>query len=62
MAKYTVSYSRTVQVKPYENLKIGLSEEYDTDEVPREWAFNKTREKVEEQIQASLKYLGIPGR
>ena len=62
MAKFTVSYSRTVPVRPFENVKIGLIEEYDSDDVPREWAFAKTRERVEEQIKATLHELGIKGR
>ena len=62
MGKFTVSYTRTVKTLPYENLKIGLSEEYDDGEVPREYAFSQVRQKVNDEIASTLKFLGIKAR
>ena len=62
MSKFTVSYTRTVQTVPFENLKIGISKEFNTEDVPEEFAFAKVRDMVETQIDADLKHLGIKRR
>lgn len=38
MGKYTVNYERTIWVRKYETLKIGVMREFDTNECPMEIA------------------------
>lgn len=59
MGKYTISYSRTVRTVPYENIKVSLQEEFDDQEVPKDWAFSEVRGKVEAWIGVELQTLGI---
>jgi len=58
MTKYTITYQRKVQVKPYEMLTIGLTEEFDA--VGETWndAFYIVRDKVDRWITAERSRLG----
>lgn len=49
--KFVVTYGRTVQIKPYESMKVQLLVEHYVDEVPMEYAFKEARDKVEEWIK-----------
>ena len=55
--KYQVHYERTVQVRRYETLKIGLFREYDDQEVPFEVAFEITRHEIDDKITRTLRDL-----
>ena len=59
MTKFSVSYSKKVQTKQYENMTIFLTEEFDTDEVSHDYAFAKVRTKVEQWIVEELQSMGI---
>jgi len=61
MAKFSVSYSRKVQTKQYENMTIFLTEEFDTDEVSQDYAFSQVRATVERWITEELKAMGVKG-
>lgn len=54
MSKFTIEYRRTVRVRPYETLTIGVSEEFSTDEMPYIYAFNQVREMVRGWIKKDL--------
>ncbi len=59
MGKFSVSYSRKVQTKQYENMTIFLTEEFDTDEVSHDYAFSKVRATVEKWIAEELRTMGV---
>jgi len=59
MAKFSVSYSRKVQTKQYENMTIFLTEEFDTDEVSQDYAFSQVRATVERWITEELQAMGV---
>ena len=59
MTKFSVSYSKKVQTKQYENMTIFLTEEFDTDEVSHDYAFAKVRAKVEQWIVEELQAMGV---
>lgn len=59
MTKFSVSYSRKVQTKAYENMTIFLTNEFDTDETSHDDAFSQTRDTVEKWIKEELQSLGI---
>lgn len=61
MAKFSVSYSRKVQTKQYENMTIFLTEEFDTDEVSQDYAFSQVRATVERWITEELQAMGVRG-
>ena len=52
MTKYTITYERKVQVRPYEMLTIGLTEEFDAEEALWGDAFNLVKAKVNQWIEA----------
>lgn len=58
MAKFSVEYSRTVRVKAYNTVKIGLVMEFDTEDRFASDAFWFVRDKVEQWIEDSLRRLG----
>ena len=51
MAKYTITYERKVQIRPYEMLTIGLTEEFDAEEAFWGDAFNVVKDKVNRWIK-----------
>ena len=59
MTKFSVSYTRKVQTRPYENITINLTSEFDTDEVSFDYAHSQIRSKVEEWIKDDLQFLGV---
>lgn len=59
MTKFSVSYARKVQTRPYENLSVYLIEEFDTDEISQDDAFSRVHTTVEKWIEEKLKSMGI---
>ena len=49
--KFVVTYGRTVQMRPYETMKIHLLVEHYVDDVSPDYAFKEARDKVEEWIK-----------
>ena len=49
--KFSVSYGRVVQVKPYETARFNVMIENYKDEVPVSWAFAEARAFVENQVK-----------
>ena len=47
MTKFTITYERKVQVRPYEMLSIGLEREYDTKDAFESEAFVKVANQVD---------------
>jgi len=58
MTKYSIHYERKVQVRPYEMLTIGLTEEFDTEETLRSVAFGMTQTQVDIWIREEQRRLG----
>lgn len=46
MGKYTITYERKVQIRPYEMLAIGLTEEFEEELVGKAEAFDRVRIQV----------------
>jgi len=59
MGKFSISYSRKVQTRKYENVTISLTREFDEDETPYDHAFMEVRSKVDAWIKAELRILGL---
>lgn len=59
MTKFSVSYARKVQTRPYENLSVYLIEEFDTDEISQDDAFSRVNATVERWIEEKLQSMGI---
>ena len=57
MTKFTVSYSRKVQTRQYENMTISLTEEFNIHEDSHDAAFSQTRTIVERWITEALQSL-----
>lgn len=51
MAKFTITYGRKVQVRPYEMLDISLMKEFDTKDSFESEAFVKVANQVDEWIK-----------
>ena len=58
MTKYSITYQRKVQVRPYEMLTIGLTEEFDSEETHWDDAFNLLRTQVSDWIDEERDRLG----
>lgn len=58
MAKFSVEYSRTVRVKAYEIVKIGLVEEFDDEFTSYDEAFCNVQAHVQIWIEQELERLG----
>ena len=54
MTKFTVSFSRKVQTKQYENMTVSLSEEFDSSDFPPDVAFSMVKRRVERWIKTEL--------
>lgn len=55
MTKYIVSYHRTVSTAPYENMKVGLDMEFDSEETPnRNVAWQTVRALVEDWLDIGM--------
>ena len=52
MAKYTITYERKVQIRPYEMLTIGLAEEFDSERNRKPEAFDFVKTRVDMWIAA----------
>ena len=48
--KFTVGYSKTINIGNYESEKYSLSEDYYTEEITVEEAFAKVKKEVEKQM------------
>jgi len=46
VAKYSVYYERKVQIRPYEMLTIGLTEEFNSEETEKDLAFLCVKDQV----------------
>jgi len=57
MAKFTVTYHRKVQVRQYEMLDIGLTQEFDTDMTPKSEAYIMVSHQVDMWIREAMKRL-----
>lgn len=55
--QFTIEYKRTVRVREYETLTIGLHEDFDKSEMSRENAFQMVKYEVEEWISETLQDL-----
>jgi len=51
VTKYTISYERKVQIRPYEMLGIGLTEEFDEPLITKDAAFYLVKKQVNQWIQ-----------
>jgi len=51
MAKYTIHYQRKVQVRQYEMLDIGLTQEFETPGTPKNTAFVQVANQVDSWIK-----------
>ena len=60
MTKYTIHYERKVQVRPYEMLTIGLTQEFDTTDITKALAFDVLRARVDAWIYEETRRLGAP--
>lgn len=47
MSKFSITYERTVRIRPYETLKIGIYEEFDYAVTPQLDAFGQVRDTVD---------------
>jgi len=56
--KYEVYVERKVSTFPYENLTIGLTQQFDDAEVPRDAGFEEVREKLDEWVTVEAKRIG----
>jgi len=54
MAKYTINYERKVQVRPYEMLTIGLTEEFESGRHPKDEALGYVSETVNRWIKEEV--------
>ena len=52
MTKYTITYERKVQIRPYEMLTIGLAEEFDSERNRKPEAFDFVKTRVDMWIAA----------
>ena len=52
-----MSYARKVQTMPYENVTIGLTREFNEDEVSHDDAFKEVRDTVETWVNYELRIL-----
>ena len=57
MTKFTITYQRKVQVRPYEMLDIGLTQEFDTKGSFASEAFVKIANQVDEWIKTERERL-----
>ena len=57
MVKFTITYQRKVQVRLYEMLTIGLSEEFDTSQYSPEICFPVVQDLVDRWIEEELRRL-----
>jgi len=58
MTKYSIHYERKVQIRPYEMLTIGLTQEFDEYETEWREASLAVRNKVEEMVLSEQRRLG----
>jgi len=58
MAKYTITYQRKVQVRPYEMLTIGLVQEFETSLTGHDEGFIYVKETVDRWIEYERSRLG----
>jgi len=61
MAKFSVEYARTVRVKAYETVKVGLVMEFEKEAHDPDLRFGEVRAYVEEWITDSLHRLKAEG-
>ena len=54
--KFVVTYGRTVQIRPYESMKVQLLVEHYVDDVSFDYAFKEARDKVEGWIKLEKKF------
>jgi len=59
MGKFSITYVRKVQTQPYENVTIGLTQEFDEGKVSHDDAFKEVRDRVEMWINYELQVLGL---
>lgn len=57
MTKYTIAYQRKVQVRQYEMLDIGLTQEFETNVTPKNEAYIMVSHQVDIWIGEALKRL-----
>lgn len=62
MAKYSVTYRRSVQTQPFENMTVELTAEFDDEETPRDYAWKQVRDKVHEWLNNELESMGLSRR
>jgi len=58
MGKFSITYVRKVQTQPYENVTIGLTQEFE-DKMSHDDAFKEVRDRVEVWINYELQILGL---
>lgn len=57
--KYSISYSRTVETVPYENIKVNLTQEFDDEEIKPDLAYSLVKDKVGKWIETELIMMGL---
>ena len=60
--KFTVQFSRTVQTRPYETMKVGLIVEYYEGEVPQDVAYIQVSKQVKDWMNNELLSMGCNPR
>ena len=58
MTKYTITYQRKVQVRPYEMLTVGLVHEFDHQLTGHDEGFTYVKETVDRWIETEKSRLG----
>jgi len=56
--RYEVYVERKVSTYPYENVTIGLSQQFDDEETPRDVGFNEVRDKLDEWVTEEARRVG----
>lgn len=61
MSKFSITYERTVRIRPYETLKIGLYEEFDNDSITQFDAFGLVKISVTNWVEEERDRLRAEG-
>ena len=59
MTKYSISFSRKVQTRPYENMTATLTEEFDDTDCPHDVAFREVRDRMNQWLDNEVEAMGL---